>query len=543
MDRKEGTSLKRKNGISVASEACVASASSVTSVTSVASEASVTSASGATSVASLPSYSDKDAGSLGLMPQTYWMVRPSFASIRLFLCAGIILVLIFSPFIRQTANAEYETRDSQTVEIGDIVTMPDYTRVGYTLLGFSESPNATTPDYPVSFLMDSENYETLFGGENSATLYTVWERKTYELSFDANGGEGTAPSLQVSIGDIVYLPTTFSREGYSLIGLDTLSVTHETTYPGVSFRLTATVINDIFNNDTAEEGLLYAFWSPIVSFSVWFIDWDGVVLKTELVPKGANATPPPDPSREGFDFTGWDRTFSNLQADVTVTALYAIPPSPEPPAEPPPEPPAPPAEPPAPPPADDESPPEDITPEAPVTAEPQEPLHVVSVATIRLVKPGDLQENTTSPVSEQLRLMGVYVFEVGNSEVPAFGYADMPVWALLNLLLSIAGIALAVVALLRALIYRKRMHLNNAETTDEAQTGQNGQENGKPIKLCRRGWLIASTMAGLACALLFLLTENISNTMVLTNNHTILHAGIFIIENITLSRVFVRNNV
>ena len=114
MDRKEGTFLKRKNGISV---------TSVTSVTS------------------LPSYSDKGAGSSGQLTGAFGRVRPSFAARRLLVCAlyaGIILAFIFSPFMQQTANAENETGDSQMVVIGDTVTMPDYTRVGYTLLGFSQ---------------------------------------------------------------------------------------------------------------------------------------------------------------------------------------------------------------------------------------------------------------------------------------------------------------------------------------------------------------------------------------------------------------------
>ena len=55
---------------------------------------------------------------------------------------------------------------------------------------------------------------------------------------------------------------------------------------------------------------------------VTFVDYDGTVLKTDIVEKGAAATAPADPVREGYVFTGWDKSFSNVTGDMTVTATY-----------------------------------------------------------------------------------------------------------------------------------------------------------------------------------------------------------------------------
>ena len=67
---------------------------------------------------------------------------------------------------------------------------------------------------------------------------------------------------------------------------------------------------------------------PIVEmkgvYTVTFEDYDGYTLKTESVPEGNDAHAPADPEREGYNFTGWDKTFTNVQADLTVTATYAI---------------------------------------------------------------------------------------------------------------------------------------------------------------------------------------------------------------------------
>ena len=59
-------------------------------------------------------------------------------------------------------------------------------------------------------------------------------------------------------------------------------------------------------------------------WDVEFVDWDGTILATMKVPNGEAATAPDAPTREGYTFIGWDKDFSSVTEDMTITALYQI---------------------------------------------------------------------------------------------------------------------------------------------------------------------------------------------------------------------------
>lgn len=67
---------------------------------------------------------------------------------------------------------------------------------------------------------------------------------------------------------------------------------------------------------TAEQG--------IQQFDVCYMDWDGTVLKEETVDFGGSVTPPEDPVRQGYTFTGWSATTAHVVADMAVVAQYTI---------------------------------------------------------------------------------------------------------------------------------------------------------------------------------------------------------------------------
>lgn len=58
------------------------------------------------------------------------------------------------------------------------------------------------------------------------------------------------------------------------------------------------------------------------SYNVTFQDFDGTVLKTEMVKAGAAASAPANPKREGYTFAGWNKDFFAIVKDTVITAEY-----------------------------------------------------------------------------------------------------------------------------------------------------------------------------------------------------------------------------
>ena len=59
----------------------------------------------------------------------------------------------------------------------------------------------------------------------------------------------------------------------------------------------------------ANKNLLKEFSDSFITgerYIVRFVDWDDSLLKEEIVRESESATPPENPSRAGYTFTGWN---------------------------------------------------------------------------------------------------------------------------------------------------------------------------------------------------------------------------------------------
>ena len=102
---------------------------------------------------------------------------------------------------------------------------------------------------------------------------------------------------EVYEGDAAIAPTNPSREGYTFVGWD---------------KEFTNITSDVIINAQYK----------INRFEVTFKDWDGNVLKSDSVDWNTAAIAPANPSREGYEFIGWDKEFSQVTENMTITAQY-----------------------------------------------------------------------------------------------------------------------------------------------------------------------------------------------------------------------------
>ena len=126
----------------------------------------------------------------------------------------------------------------------------------------------------------------------------------FTVAFDSNGGSEVS-SVTVKKGDTVSQPEDPVYENYDFIG----------------WFLNESLFD--FDTPITESIILVANWEQSTNkFTVTFKDYNGNVLKEEKVQEGKAATAPADPTREGYRFIGWDKSFNKVTADLVVTALY-----------------------------------------------------------------------------------------------------------------------------------------------------------------------------------------------------------------------------
>ncbi len=153
--------------------------------------------------------------------------------------------------INYDSNGGSGTMSVSVKRYNESITLQDneFTRTGYTFQGW-----ATSSSGGVSY----RNGAT-YTRNADITLYAVWARNTYTITYNANGGEGTMASSTKTYGVALTLrKNTFTREGYAFKGWAT-STTGSVVY----------VDEGTYTANASD--ILYAVWELAV-FNIT-IDW------------------------------------------------------------------------------------------------------------------------------------------------------------------------------------------------------------------------------------------------------------------------------
>ena len=99
-----------------------------------------------------------------------------------------------------------------------------------------------------------------------------------------------------------------------------------TKYMSILSNILVTAYNTNWSENTFE---LYELWIDVdyteptsTTYTVRFLDWDNSEIDIQIVEEGGSATPPPNPTRDGYTFSGWSGNYTNVTADVDIIAQY-----------------------------------------------------------------------------------------------------------------------------------------------------------------------------------------------------------------------------
>jgi len=254
---------------------------------------------------------------------------------------GAVTVAAAQPEMHTVTFKDWDGTVLKTQEVqhgGDAEAPADPTRTGYTFTGWDKAFTNITADLVVTAQYEINTYTVTFKDWDGTVL------KTQEVQY---GGDAEAPADPTRVGytftgwdkefiniaaDLV-VTAQYSINTYTVTFKDwdgTVLKTQEVQYGGdaeapadpTRVGYTFTGWDKEFINIAAD--LVVTAQYEINTYTVTFKDWDGTVLKTQEVQYGGDAEAPADPTRTGYTFTGWDKEFTNITADLVVTAQYEM---------------------------------------------------------------------------------------------------------------------------------------------------------------------------------------------------------------------------
>lgn len=165
-------------------------------------------------------------------------------------------------YVTYNANGGTGTtpNSSHTYDTAQALSANGFTRTGYTFLGWSTNPSATTATYTNK--QSVKNLTSTNGA--TVTLYAVWKANTYTVTYNANGGSGTMANSSHTYDTAKALTANgFTRTGYTFLGWSTSASATTATYSN----------KQSVKNLTATNGAtitLYAVWqkNPVTVSSI-----------------------------------------------------------------------------------------------------------------------------------------------------------------------------------------------------------------------------------------------------------------------------------
>jgi len=178
------------------------------------------------------------------------------------------------------------------------------TRTGYTFIGWAKTASATSAAYSAG---------SIYSDDKNITLYAVWRKQTYTITYNANSGED-APGVQTQTYGTAITVTNEKPSKTYTVKFDANGGTSDTQHYSFDCTFASWNTKADGTGTTVKSGASY---TPNVNVTLYAV-YSNPTFESY-----------PIPSREGYTFNGWYTAASDgTKLDVTSvisadTTLYA----------------------------------------------------------------------------------------------------------------------------------------------------------------------------------------------------------------------------
>ncbi|MEJ6475190.1 InlB B-repeat-containing protein [Pseudoalteromonas piscicida] len=129
-------------------------------------------------------------------------------------------------------------------------------------------------------------------------------------------------AFQITSYELKLFNVVFKNWDGNVLSTQTIEESTSATAPQVPPREGYTFSGWSADFSNVDQDLIITAQFEITQYQVKFVDWNGTVLKTAEVSHGQAATPPEEPKRNGYLFTGWDLAFDKVTSELVIKAQY-----------------------------------------------------------------------------------------------------------------------------------------------------------------------------------------------------------------------------
>ena len=264
--------------------------------------------------------------------------------------AAEALTSAISALVEQTFTVTFVDKDGnilkeQIVKKGESATAPEAPEIeGFTFSGWSGSFENVTADVTITAVYTENGKAVYVDLDNAINIAEALVQASYtDATWSTVASALTSAklvdrNLHIEDQNIVDAATEALTSAISALVVKTFTVTfvadgEEVDSQTIEYGKNATAPanptkdgydfvawNGNYTNVTADVTIVAEF--AIKTFTIKFVDWDGTELSVQTIEYGNNAVPPTAPTRDGYVFQEWVGTYQNVMADAIVVANY-----------------------------------------------------------------------------------------------------------------------------------------------------------------------------------------------------------------------------